>query len=53
MSAKLTVNDILDQLDEEILKHKDTAEKAIRFTDRRQAAVKAAALEEFKAEIGK
>jgi hypothetical protein len=40
-------------LDEHIIKHKDTSEKAIKFTDRRQAAVKAAALEEFKAEIGK
>lgn len=53
MSAKLSVNDILDLLDEQIIEQKDKAEKEITYTNRRQAMVKASALEEFKALIGK
>lgn len=47
-----TVKDVTDALDFKIAEQEELAQKAIKFTDRRQARVKADVLKEFRQEIG-
>ena len=51
MSKKQTVDDIQAALDLKIEAERETATKAIKFTDRRQAAVKAGVLTELRDEL--